>query len=145
MNKWELSFQEPVLFSCELSVRIGDLNYGNHLGNDRIVGLLHEARVQFLRAWGYTEMKMEGVGLILRDLSVVLKKEMFYGDRLRVELSVPEWSGSGFRIQYRICRPEGDTETITALAHTTMICFDYEKSKPTRVPDPVLAHRFSRT
>lgn len=142
MNKWELSFQEPVLFSCDLSVRISDLNYGNHLGNDRIVSLLHEARVQFLRARGYTEMDVEGVGLILRDLSVVLKKEMFYGDRLRIELSVPEWSGTGFRIQYRIWRVEGDNPVITALGHTTMICFDYEKNKPTRIPDRLLEHRF---
>ncbi|MBM3432683.1 MAG: thioesterase [Bacteroidetes bacterium] len=143
MNKWELSFEGPALFSCELGVRISDLNYGNHLGNDRIVSLLHEARVQFLRAWNYTEMNMEGVGLILRDLSVVLKKEMFYGDLLRVELSVPEWSGTGFRMLYRIWRKEGDAEVITALAHTTMICFDYQKNKPVRVPEPILLHRFS--
>lgn len=84
MQNWELEFQEPVVFSCELTIRISDLNYGNHLGNDRIVSLLHEARVQFLSAFQYTEMNLESVGLILRDLSVVLKREMFYGDALRI-------------------------------------------------------------
>ncbi len=144
MDQWTLSFQEPAQFSCELSIRVSDLNYGNHLGNDRIVGLMHEARMQFLQSYGYTEMNVEGVGLILRDLSVVLKREMFYGDLLRVELSVPQWSSTGFRIEYRFTRIEQGQPVVTALAHTTMICFDYVKRKPTRVPEPLLAHRFSR-
>ncbi|MFM7671212.1 MAG: acyl-CoA thioesterase [Bacteroidota bacterium] len=142
MQNWELEFQEPVVFSCELTIRISDLNYGNHLGNDRIVSLLHEARVQFLSAFQYTEMNLESVGLILRDLSVVLKREMFYGDALRIETSVPEWSAVGFRMQYRVIRKEMEAEIVTALAHTTMICFDYSKKKPVRVPDKLLAHQF---
>lgn len=142
MNQWKLSFHEPAVFTCVLDVRVSDLNYGNHVGNDRIVGLMHEARMQFLRAFGYTELNIEGVGLILRDLSVVLKKEMFYGDHLLVELSIPEWSSTGFRVEYRFTRIDDDQRVITALAHTTMVCYDYEKRKPVRVPDPLLAHRF---
>ncbi len=144
MDQWKLSFQEPALFTCELSIRVTDLNYGNHLGNDRIVGLMHEARMQFLQSYGYTEMNIEGVGLILRDLSVVLKKEMFYGDSLKVEISVPQWSATGFRIEYRFLRLENNQSTVTALAHTTMVCYDYAKRKPARVPDPLLAHCFLR-
>jgi acyl-CoA thioester hydrolase len=144
MENWKLIFHEPVLFACELDVRVSDLNYGNHLGNDRIISLLHEARMQFLGTFGYTEMNVEGAGLILRDLSVVLKKEMFYGDRLRIELAVPEWAATGFRIEYRVIRMEDAAEVVTALAHTTMVCFDYEKRKPIRVPDILLKHRFLR-
>ena len=77
MSKLNLHFHEPVCFTCVLPIRITDLNYGNHLGNDRIVGLMHEARMQFFQSFGYTEMNLAGIGLILRDLSVVLKKEMF--------------------------------------------------------------------
>ena len=36
-------------FRTEIPVRITDLNYGGHLGNDALLGLLHEARVHFLR------------------------------------------------------------------------------------------------
>ena len=145
MNTWKLTFPDTALFEFVLHIRVSDLNYGNHLGNDRIVGLLHEARMQFLRTFGYTEMNVEGVGLILRDLSVELKKEMFYGDRLRIEIAVPEWSATGFRMVYRVCRTEETEEVVTALAHTTLICFDYNSEKPVRVPENLMAHRFQST
>ena len=142
MNTWKLTFPDTALFDCTLEIRVGDLNYGNHLGNDRIIGLLHEARMQFLQSFGYTEMNIEGVGLILRDLSVELKKEMFYRDRLRIEIAVSDWSATGFRLMYRVWRKEDEHETITALGHTTLICFDYGSKKPVRVPEKLLAHRF---
>ena len=144
MSKWNLTFHEPVCFTCALPIRVTDMNYGNHLGNDRIVGLMHEARLQFFRSFGYTEMNLEGVGLILRDLSVVLKKEMFYGDELQFELSVHTWTSTGFTIDYQISRLDEGQRTITALAHTTMICFDYEMRKPVRIPEAILTHRFLR-
>lgn len=141
MSKWNLHFHEPVHFTCALTIRVTDLNYGNHLGNDRIVGLMHESRMQFLQSFGYTEMDLAGVGLILRDLGVVLKKEMFYGDRLQFELSVHNWTATGFTIDYRVSRLDAGEKVITALAHTTMVCFDYAERKPVRIPESVLQHR----
>lgn len=35
-------------FTTQLPVRITDINYGAHLGNDALLGLLHEARIHFL-------------------------------------------------------------------------------------------------
>ena len=144
MSKWNLHFHEPVCFTCVLPIRITDLNYGNHLGNDRIVGLMHEARMQFFQSFGYTEMNLAGIGLILRDLSVVLKKEMFYGDVLQFEIAVHDWTSTGFTIDYRVSRTDAGEKVITALAHTTMVCFDYELRKPVRIPEEVLQHRFLR-
>ena len=43
-------------FSTELRVRITDVNYGGHMGNDALLGLLHEARVQFLAHYGLSEL-----------------------------------------------------------------------------------------
>jgi acyl-CoA thioesterase FadM len=87
-------------------------------------------------------MDIEGIGLILRDLSVVLKKEMFYGDSLLIEIAVPEWTSTGFKIEYRFTRMDQTKPAITALGHTSMVCFDYEKRKPVRVPAALLEHRF---
>ena len=145
MSKRTLTFHEPISYSCTLPIRVTDLNYGNHLGNDRIVGLMHEARMQFFRSFGYTEMDLAGVGLILRDLSVVLLKEMFYADCLRFDLSVHDWTATGFTIDYRISRDLSGKDEITALAQTTMICFDYRLRKPVRVPEQVLQHRFLKS
>ena len=35
-------------FISTQTVRIADINYGNHLGHDRLVSLLHQARVEAL-------------------------------------------------------------------------------------------------
>ena len=35
------------VFRTELDVRITDINYGRHVGNDAMLGLLHEARLRY--------------------------------------------------------------------------------------------------
>ena len=65
-------------FSAEIPVRITDLNYGGHVGNDTILSILHEARAQFLRYHGYSELNLHGVGLIMSDVGIEFKSELFY-------------------------------------------------------------------
>ncbi|MBA3674954.1 MAG: esterase, partial [Chitinophagaceae bacterium] len=45
-------------FNIEINipVRITDINYGDHVGNDSLVAIIHEARMQFLQHYGYTEL-----------------------------------------------------------------------------------------
>ena len=43
-------------FQTEITVRVTDLNYGGHLGNDKLLSLIHEARVAFLACFGFSEM-----------------------------------------------------------------------------------------
>ena len=48
MARVKLEIPELLPFATELEVRVGDVNYGGHLGNDALLGLLHEARIRFL-------------------------------------------------------------------------------------------------
>ena len=50
-------------FSCQIPVRITDINYGGHVGNDTVLSIIHEARMQFFKSMGYTEMDFGGDGL----------------------------------------------------------------------------------
>ena len=34
-------------FETKLKIRVSDLNYGGHLGNDSVLSLAHESRVRF--------------------------------------------------------------------------------------------------
>ena len=68
-------------------VGITDINCGNHLGNDSLVSLLHEARVAWLRQHGFTELDVAGASLIRGDLAVEYVKESFYGDVLHISIS----------------------------------------------------------
>lgn len=56
MARLKLILPESFLFSTTIAVRITDLNYGNHLANDKVLSILHEARMQFFQHYGYSEV-----------------------------------------------------------------------------------------
>ena len=63
MARISIELPEQFPFSTELEVRVSDLNYGNHLGNDQALGLIHEARRRYLRALALEEIAADGSGL----------------------------------------------------------------------------------
>lgn len=110
-------------YSVELIVRITDLNYGGHLGNDRLLSLVHEARAAFLKQYGFSETDCGGVALTMADASLVYQQEAYGGDVLRFEVAAGEPTRYGFRLFYRTTRPEDGAKI--ALVETGMVCFDY--------------------
>jgi acyl-CoA thioester hydrolase len=89
--------------------------------------------VQWLRHLGYpSELLAEPVGLILVDLAVRLKAELAYGDVLRVQLAVSEWSKLGFELVYLVSKGEG---TEVARATTSFVFFDYTARKLAPAPE----------
>lgn len=132
MPRQKIELPEHWLFSTELPIRITDLNYGRHVGNDTMLALLQEARVRWLRALGYeSELLAEPVGLILVDLAVRFKAELHYGDTVCVRLAISEWSRRGFELVYQATK--GTDETEVARATTGFIFFDYAAR---RLADP---------
>ena len=59
MARIKVELPEQFAFSTTIPVRITDLNYGKHVGNDTILSMIHEARVQYLRQLGYGELELE--------------------------------------------------------------------------------------
>ncbi|MBC7187235.1 MAG: thioesterase family protein [Calditrichaeota bacterium] len=137
MPRTDIRALEYYPFGVDLKVRITDLNYGGHLGNDRLLGLLHEARVAFLASLGWSEMDCAGVSLIMGDAVIRYLGQAFAGDVLCFEVGMGEARRCGFRLYYRVTRP-ADGATI-ALAETGMICFDYQAGKVRPLPEPVRA------
>lgn len=121
-------------FSTTIPVRITDLNYGNHVGNDKILSIIHEARMQYLSKWGYTEMDFAGAGLIMRDVAIEFKQELFYGDTLIVSVQAGDFSRAGFEIYYKIEKPGGERNILAAAAKTGMLCYDYAGKKIVSLP-----------
>jgi 4-hydroxybenzoyl-CoA thioesterase len=137
MARLKLSLPEDLPFSTELTVRVGDVNYGGHLGNDSLLGLLHEARIRFLASLGYSELDVAGHGMIMGDVAIVYKAQAFLGDVLRIDVGTMDFTGSGCDVIYRVVRP-ADGETI-ALAKTGIVLFDYDRGRPVRWPDDARA------
>lgn len=137
MSRVKISFPEKAHFSTELAVRIGDINYGNHLGHDRMISMIHEARILFFRSIGYSELDIDGVGTVIADLSVSYSNETFYGDLLRFDIAVQELSRKSCQFYYRIVRVKSEDDKnndLIALAKTSVVFFDYALRSSATIP-----------
>ena len=142
MSRVEVSFPEETHFSAELTVRIGDINYGNHLGHDRMITMIHEARILFFRSIGYSEFDVEGTGTVVADLAVSYQGEAFYGDLLKFDIAIQDISRKSCQFYYRVIRLRGDTERkgdLIALAKTSVVFFDYALRKSAAIPAGFIA------
>jgi acyl-CoA thioester hydrolase len=120
-------------FITTLQVRVGDLNYGGHLANDRYLLFFHEARVRFLTQLGLSEADIgDGVGLTQVEAFISYQGEAFLGDQLQVSLSFGEFSRIRFRVDYIVSRP-ADKKQIAA-GYTILAAFDYVQRRPVRIP-----------
>lgn len=120
-------------FSTELEVRITDINYGQHLGNDAVLALVHEARVRFLAAHGMTEKDVGGCGLIMADAAIVFKSQGRYGQRLRISIAIRDPGAAGFDFVYQLC--DAQTGMEVARVKTGMVFFDYTRNRIARMPE----------
>ena len=118
----------------ETAVEVTDINYGNHLGNDALVGIIHRARVHYFQQLGASENNLgDGkTGILLADLIVNYKGESFLFDRLSVESSIGEVRSKGFRMFHRITAKQG---RLIALAETGIVAFNYQKGKVAKIPE----------
>lgn len=134
MARVKLSMEEvDFCFRTEMEVRITDINYGRHVGNDSMLGLLHEARLRFLASLGFSEQDIGGVGMLMGDVILQYKAVALYGDALVVEMGLTDVERRTFDLMYRVTRP-ADGATI-ALAKTGMVAFDYTANRPVNLPD----------
>jgi acyl-CoA thioesterase FadM len=133
MSRVKIPLPETWSFSIDLPVRITDINYGRHLGNDSFVGMLHEARVRWLQQFGWTELITETVGLIMVDVAVRFKAEATFGDTLRIRMAVRDWSIFGFGLVYLATKAENGDEV--ARAQSGMAFFDYQARRLAGVPE----------
>ena len=135
MARIKIDIPEKVIATFVIPVRIADINYGNHVGNDAFVSIIHEARMQWLKQHNYTELKIEGVGLIMSDLALEFKSESFYGDLVEVKLGAGEISRVGFELHYQLFAKRNSENILLANAKTGMVCYDYDTKKVTAIPE----------
>jgi|SRR5690348_11570416 len=138
MSRIKVELPEQFSFSTTIPVRITDLNYGKHVGNDTILSMIHEARVQFLSHFGYGELDLAGVGVIMSDVAIEFKNELFYGDVVKVSVAAAEFSKIAFDLYYKMEKTSGDTTQLVAVAKTGMVCYDYGKKKVVAIPAEVV-------
>ncbi len=132
MARIKVDIPENILLTVTLPVRITDINYGNHLGNDALISIIHEARVLWLKEGDYTELNVENAALIMSDLAVEYKAEAFYGDQLSVAISVGDVGRANFDIYFSVTN---QNNRLIAKAKTGMVCYDYNNRKVMPLPE----------
>ncbi len=120
------------MFTITLPVNIEHINYGNHLGHDKLVPLMHEARLRFFDYLGQTEFDFYGISLILKSLHIDYRQEAFRNDTLTFAMRIREVRGSAFSINYQIRNQHND---IIADAEVVLVGFDYGAKRVARLPD----------
>jgi acyl-CoA thioester hydrolase len=135
MARIKIQLPDQFSFSYTIPIRITDINYGNHVGNDTILSIIHEARMQFLQSLDYSEMQFGGTGMIMADVAIEFKSELFYGDIVTASVTAGEISKIGFELFYKLEKGALAKKTLVAVAKTGMICYDYEKKKIVSIPD----------
>lgn len=137
MARVEIPLPERFPFSTELPIRVTDLNYGGHLGNDAVLSLVHEARVRFLASHGWKELDVAGAGIIMSDAAVVYRAEGFYGMVLRIEVAVDDLRTRSCDLVYRLTDVATGKEI--ARAKTGILFYDYAAKRVVSTPEPFRA------
>ena len=132
MARVKLELPDHFDFATELTVRISDINYGGHLGNDAVLSLIHEGRIRFLKKHGYSELDIEGAGIIMADAVIVYKSEGFHGHTLIVDIAVGEFQNARCDFFYRLTNKETGHEV--ARAKTGIAFYNYALKKTVGVP-----------
>jgi acyl-CoA thioester hydrolase len=135
MPKIKINEHRSYPFSTDLKVRVSDLNYGAHLGYDRILGLVHQARVEMFDGMGVSETDLgDGrTGLVAADLVVVYQGEAFVNDVLEIAILPVEVGPISFRLAHRV-RMKKNGKSV-ALMEIGFVAFNYEKHCMAKLPD----------
>lgn len=138
MERIKVTLPESFSFSVILNIRITDLNYGGHVGNDVFMSLMHEARQQFLIHHGYTELNFAGVSLIMADAAIEYKRELRYGNVVRISVCAGSFDKIGFDIHYLLEVQDANQWLLAGRVKTGMLCFDYVAKKKVAMPQEAI-------
>jgi len=134
MSRIKIELPTHVSYTTEIPIRITDINYGSHVGNDTILALVHEVRMQWLSHLGYeSELAIEGIGLIMVDAGIEFKSQLFYGNPIIAALAVENISKIGFDLYYKLENKKD--HSLVAVVKTGLVCFDYTRQKLAPIPD----------
>lgn len=132
----KIQLPEKQLYTTTLTIRVSDINYGGHLGNDTVVSLIHEARYRMFNSWGYkSDLEIEGLGTVQLDTAVQYKGEGFHGDSVAVSIYIGDVGSRTFDLFYEL----RSGEKLIALGKTGLGFFDYSARKLMTIPAPFQA------
>lgn len=121
------------MFTSRYQVRISDINYGGHMGNERALVAFQQARIEWLNTLGLSELNIgENKGLIQRRANVEYLREVSLGDILDIKIYPTEIKGSYFILAHEVTNQKGAT---VLTGNVTLGSFDYANKKLAKIPE----------
>ena len=133
MARIKIELPDRFAFSTEVPIHIGLINYGHHLDNAALLSLVSEARVRFFKSLGYTELDVEGVGIVVADAAMQYKSEAFHGETLVFQIAPADFNKYGCDLMWRASDKASGREV--ARGKTGILFFDYTARRPAPVPE----------
>ncbi|MDR1994345.1 thioesterase family protein [Azonexus sp.] len=137
MPRIKIDLPARFAFATDVPIYINHINYGNHLDNAALLALVSEARVRFFKALGYSELDVEGVGIIVADAAVQYRAEAFHGEIMVVEMAADDFNKYGCDLVWRLTDKASSREV--ARGKHGIVFFDYAARQPTGVPAAFVA------
>ncbi len=142
MSRIKLKIPNTLLFSTEITVRISDINYGNHLGNEMILSFMQETRLRFFQSLGYRdELNIEGIGTIQADAAIEYRGESFHGDVIKCSLFLGDLGRRSIDFYYVL--ENVDNSRLIARGKTGIAFYDYKLKTTVSIP-PALLEKVQR-
>lgn len=132
MPRIQIDLPESFRFSTEVALYLSHMNYAGHLDNAMLLAVVSEARARFFRFLGYTELDVEGVGIVVADAAVQYKSEAFHGEVMLVRMAAADFGNKGCDLLW--CMNERETQREVARGKTGIVFYDYAARKVTSVP-----------
>lgn len=130
MSRINLIIPEKAIYHHQFLVRIDDINYGGHMGNDSVLKYAHETRLRYLKSIGASEINLLGGSLIMADAVVLFKSEAFHGDLIDGFLFYSNITSYGFDLIYLYKRDDIEI----ARVKTGLIFYNYTLKKISKAP-----------
>lgn len=108
------------------------MNYGGHLDNALLLTIVSEARARYFKSLGYTELDVDGMGIVVSDAAVQYKSEAFHGEVMVVRMAALDFNKYGCDLVWRMEDLLSAREV--ARGKTGIVFFDYQVHKIAPVP-----------
>lgn len=133
MPRIQIELPAALPFSTEIALYLSHMNYGGHLDNALLLTVVSEARARFFKSLGYSELDVEGVGIIVADAAVQYKSEAFHGETMLVRMAAAEFNKYGCDLLWQMTEQSSGREV--ARGKTGIVFFDYATRKMAPVPE----------
>ncbi|MCC5920206.1 MAG: thioesterase family protein [Cyclobacteriaceae bacterium] len=135
MARIKINLPEKFIFQTKIQVRVTDLNYGAHVGNDTVLAYAHQCRFEYILSLGFEGevYGIDGMGIIMADAAVQYLGEMKMNENIQIDLGFADFHPYGMDM---ICKMTNlDQNKESARVKAGIIFFNYHEGHKILIPE----------